>query len=154
MHAHTDACATSFAVSSCAVAGNERAGLVHGMHVCFNAKLPKPPAHHGVWRLTTLCRCVLLLAVDPSGHQCIHTVSQLKKYAMVSDFTTLMGNVHAVQQRLTSDTYHTTRGLEHIKRDAGAAKRIGFPRHARARMALYIPALCFRRANFGLGSVE
>jgi hypothetical protein len=46
-------------------------------------------------------------------------VSQLKKYAMVSDFSTLMGNVHAVQQRLTSDTFHTTRGLEHIKRDAG-----------------------------------
>ncbi|WIA16188.1 hypothetical protein OEZ85_012901 [Tetradesmus obliquus] len=53
-----------------------------------------------------------------AGHQCIHTVSQLKKSAMVSDFATLMGNVHAVQQRLTSDTYHTTRGLEHIKRDA------------------------------------
>jgi hypothetical protein len=54
-----------------------------------------------------------------AGHQCIHTVSQLKKYAMVSDFSTLMGNVHAVAEQLADDTHHTTRGLEYIKRDAG-----------------------------------
>lgn len=72
----------------------------------LHARHPCPLA---VWVITG-CR---------AGHRCIHTVSQLKKYAMVSDFTTLMGNVHAVQQRLTSDTFHTTRGLEHIKRDAG-----------------------------------
>jgi hypothetical protein len=54
-----------------------------------------------------------------AGHQCIHTVSQLKKYAMVSDFSTLMGNVHAVGVQLNNDTHHTTHGLAHIKRDAG-----------------------------------
>jgi hypothetical protein len=46
-------------------------------------------------------------------------VSQLKKYAMVSDFSTLMGNVHAVGVQLNNDTHHTTHGLAHIKRDAG-----------------------------------
>jgi hypothetical protein len=88
-----------------------------------------PPAGHQYihtlpqleYAMLLIYRAATLAAACLAGHQCIHTVSQLKKYAMVSDFSTLMSNVHEVGRQLGHDTHHTTRGLEHIKRDAGGA---------------------------------
>jgi hypothetical protein len=39
---------------------------------------------------------------------------------MVSEFSTLMGNLHTAGLQLHNDTHHTTHGLAVIKRDAGA----------------------------------
>eukprot|EP00879_Flechtneria_rotunda_P011577 GHRR01012092.1.p1 GENE.GHRR01012092.1~~GHRR01012092.1.p1 ORF type:complete len:174 (+),score=62.93 GHRR01012092.1:452-973(+) len=53
-----------------------------------------------------------------AGHQCIHTVAQLKKGAMTSDFNTLMANLQSVSVALQQDTHNILSGLDHIKRDA------------------------------------
>jgi hypothetical protein len=43
------------------------------------------------------------------GHQCIHTVSELKKGAMISDFDTLVANVQNAGNLLYSDAHVTNR---------------------------------------------
>ncbi|KAF8055726.1 hypothetical protein HT031_006630 [Scenedesmus sp. PABB004] len=53
-----------------------------------------------------------------AGHQCVQTVSTLKRGAVVSDVDALMANLHAVGSQLAYDRYNVGRGLEQIKRDA------------------------------------
>jgi hypothetical protein len=55
----------------------------------------------------------ILLCVSVSlhcpGHQCVHTVSELKQGAVISDFELLTSNIQDVYMDLQRDTYSMTR---------------------------------------------
>jgi hypothetical protein len=54
-------------------------------------------------------RATWVLYVSPAGHQCVHTVSELKKGAIIGDFELLTSNLQDMYMDLQRDTYSMTR---------------------------------------------
>lgn len=96
-----------------------------GLGLCDQTEGPCVCQQTGVLSPTVAARCSSLSAHNiccpyyvSAGHQCVHTVSELKKGAMVSDFNSLMANVQTLAGRLDKQQKDSHDKLEKIKIDA------------------------------------